>query len=97
MAAQPIDLIDASGTITSGGTAQTAAAARQDRRYLLLQNCSDTDMWVNFGTTAVATQPSIKVVAGASIEFSAAQGVCPRGLVSVIGAVTGKIFTLKEA
>lgn len=91
-------LTDHSGTITLGGTAQTAAGANGGRQYLLLQNNSDTTMWVNIGVTAVATQPSIQVVAGASLEFAGpSTGVVPTGLISVIGATTGKTFTLKTA
>jgi hypothetical protein len=99
MAAIPVAaLTDGSGTITSGGAAQTAAPANPGRQYLLLQNVSDTTMWVNIGVTAVANQPSIQVVAGAALEFSAGgTGVVPTGLISVIGATTGKAFTLKTA
>lgn len=90
-------LDDKSGTITAGGTAQTAAAAKAYRKYLLIQNISDTTMWVNFGITAVANQPSIQLVAGASLELGGNTGVCPNGLISVIGATTGKAFVIKEA
>lgn len=86
--------VDRSGTITSGGAAQTAAAANTTRSYLLIQNVSDTDMWVNFGVTAVANQPSILIVAGGSYENP--PHWCPTGLISVIGATTGKAFTIKE-
>jgi len=88
-------LTDRSGTITSGGSAQTIAAANASRKYLLFQNNSDIDMWINFGVTAVANQPSIKIVAGGYYENPA--HFCPSGLVSVIGATTGKTFTCKEA
>ena len=86
---------DRSGTITSGGTAQTLAAALATRRYFLFQNNSDIDMWINFGATAVASQPSIKILAGGSYENPA--HFCPNALISVIGATTGKTFTAKEA
>jgi len=86
--------VSKSGSITSGGAAQTAAAANPSRSYLLIQNVSDTDMWVDFGATAVADQPSIKIVAGGSYENP--PHWCPTGLISVIGATTGKTFTIKE-
>lgn len=86
---------DRSGTIASGGVAQQVAAANAARRWFLFQNNSDTDCWINFGVTAVANQPSIKIVAGQSYENP--PQFCPVGLISVIGATTGKTFTCKEA
>lgn len=85
---------DRSGTITLGGTAQTIAAANAARKYLLIQNSSDTDMWCNFTTTAVNSQPSFKIPAGAG--FFMESGYVSTELVSCIGATTGKIFTAKE-
>jgi hypothetical protein len=91
-------LVDGSGTITLGGTAQTVFAANISRQYLLIQNVSAEDMWVNFGIAAVANQPSIKLVAGASVEFSVGgTGVVPTASVSVIAATTGSAFTAKQA
>jgi hypothetical protein len=93
----PTTLVNRSGAVTTGGTAQTAAAQFLSRRYFLFQNISDETMWVNFGVTAVADQPSISVVAGGALEFGAHTGVCPNGFVSVISATTGKKFVCKEA
>ncbi len=94
-ATTPGALTDRSGTITTGGTAQQIMAANAARRYLFIQNNSDTGLWYNLGVTAVASQPSIFLAAGASYENPA--HFCPSGLVSVIGATTGKIFSAKEA
>lgn len=91
-------LIDGSGSIATGGTAQQVFTQNTGRQYFILQNISSGDLWVNFGTTAVQDQPSIKLVAGASLEFSAAgTGVVPTALVSVIGATTGQKFVAKQA
>lgn len=87
-------LTDRSGTITSGGTAQTIMAANATRRYLLIQNSSDTAMWCNFTTTAVASQPSFTLIAGAS--FVMENNAVSTEAISCIGATTGKIFTAKE-
>ena len=95
LATKAIEFTDRSGSITAGGTAQTAAAANPARRYIVLQNTSDTVMWYNFGVTAVASQPSFSLAAGARVEF--AGPLIPTALLSVIGATTGKIFTCKEA
>ncbi len=83
-----------SGTITSGGTAQTIMSANATRKYLLIQNTSDTTMWCNFTTTAVATQPSFQLIPGASFTM---EGLAVSSeAISCIGATTGKIFTAKE-
>lgn len=85
---------DRSGAITAGGTAQWAVVSPNlNRRYFVFQNHSDTDMWINEDTVAVAGQPSIKVAAGGYYEPL----VPPLGKISVICATTGKQFTCKEA
>lgn len=91
----PGALTDRSGAITTGGTAQQVAASNATRKYFFFQNNSDTDMWINFGVTAVATQPSIKIAAGGNYENPS--HFCQNALVSVICATTGKTFTSKEA
>lgn len=93
-------LNDYSGSITAGATAQQLIAANSARRYLIIQNISDTAMWVNFGTTAVGDQPSIKLPAdsgsgGGSLVFEGS--FVPSGLVSLMCATTGKKFVCKEA
>lgn len=97
MAAQPGgNFMDHSGSITLGATAQTIATQNSGRQFLLFQNISDTTMWLNFGTTAVSDQPSIRIDAGVSIILDA-DGVVPTGLVSLMCATTGKKFVCKEA
>jgi len=89
-------LTDKSGTITSGGSAQQAAAANAARRYLLVSNPSAAeDLWFNLGTAAVANQPSIRLPPGTAWESPSS--FCPTGLVSVIAATTSHAFTVKEA
>ncbi len=83
-----------SGTITLGGTAQTAVAINTSRKYLVIQNTSDTDLWFNFTTTATADQPSFKLIPSAS--FVMESSFISTELISVIGATTGKSFTIKE-
>lgn len=88
---QSANFTDNSGSITLGATAQTVAAANARRSYFFFLNISDTDMWLNFGATAVADQPSIKILAGGFYEPL----VVPLNLVSVICATTGKKFVCK--
>lgn len=84
---------DKSGTITSGGVAQTIAAANASRHGFLIQNNSTGDLWLNT-ITAVASQPSIWLPAGSYFEFPP-NGV-PLTLISLYGATTGQAFTAKE-
>ena len=83
-----------SGTITLGGTAQTLAAANANRRGFYFQNVSDTDMWIRFNGTAAATQPSLKIPAGALYEPPV--GGIKLTAISVFCATTGKAFSSEE-
>lgn len=85
---------DGSTTITTGGTSQTVFAANNNRRYLEIQNISDTTMYVNFGAAAVADSNSFKLVAGA--VYVNASNYCPQGIVTIICATTGKAFVAKQ-
>jgi hypothetical protein len=87
-------LTNRSGTITLGGTAQTLAAVNATRRYLFIQNLSVGDLWLNFTTTAVAAQPSIKLAAGDSFVMEGS--FVSTELVSVFGATTGQAWAAKE-
>lgn len=89
-------LRNGSGTIASGGTAQQVFAACESRTYLLVQNLSDTVMYLDFGTDAAAAAGSILLAAnGGSYECPA--DFCPTQRVSIFCATTGKAFTAKEA
>jgi len=88
-------LTDRSGTITTGFTAQQAAAANTSRHYLFIQNPSTApgSLWFSTVATAVAASPSIELVPGASYETGS---FVPTGAVSVIAATTGHAFTARE-
>ena len=83
---------DKSGTITTGGVAQTVAAFNDARRGFWFYNVSDEDMWISEQGTAAASQPSIKIPAGALYEFP----VVPNSAISVFAATTGKAFSARE-
>jgi hypothetical protein len=87
-------LTDRSGTVTTGSTAQQVAAANASRSYFFFQNVSTSDLWLNFGTPATASQPSIKIVSGASFTFESR--FVSTELISVYGATTTQAFTAKE-
>lgn len=99
----PGAVTDRSGSIAAGATAQTLATSNAARRYLVIQNLATETLWVNFGVTAVADQPSIALRAcavagdgsGGSITYDA--GFAPPSLVSIIGATTGSKYAAKEA
>jgi hypothetical protein len=87
-------LTDRSGTITTGGTSQQVMAANTNRKYLLIQNESTGDLWINFGVAAVATQPSIRL--GQWDAFVMEEGFISTQTLNVIGATTAQAFTAKE-
>lgn len=88
-------LTNISGSIAAGATAQTISAATPARRYFFIQNLdASEDLWINFGTAAVADQPSIKIEAGGS--FSMEDSFVSTQLISVIAATTGHKYTAKE-
>jgi hypothetical protein len=86
--------IDHSGTLTSSNVAQTVMAANNSRKSLLIQNNSSQTVWINFGTSAVFSQPSIKLEAGAGYVMDNFD-ISPESI-SVIGSVTGQSYTAKE-
>jgi hypothetical protein len=83
---------DRSGSITTGGTAQTLAALNNARRGLTIQNISTADMWINEtgGTAAANTAGSFQLTAGNTAYISTRQAV------SIIGATTGQKFSATE-
>ena len=93
---------DASGSITTGGTAQTALAANPTRRFLRIENppSATESLFVRYGGTASvnsSTPDSTELAPGASDEYWSVggSGYVPGGLVSVIAATTGHKFVLK--
>jgi hypothetical protein len=83
-----------SGTIATGGQAQTLAAANTSRNGLWVQNLSTGDLWLSDVGTAAAGQPSMKLPPGAYYEFPP-NGV-PTTALSVYGATTGQAFAARE-
>jgi hypothetical protein len=85
-------LTDRSGSIASGGNAQTLAAANAGRKGYWIQNNSSGDLWLSTEAAAVAGQPSLRLRAGALYE----PPVVSTGAISVIGANTGQAFSARE-
>lgn len=83
-----------SGTITSGGVAQTPTTAKP-RKCLAFQNLSTGDLWWrDDGGTAAATQPSKWLPAGSYYEYPAF--MVPNTAISFFGATTGQAFQITE-
>lgn len=87
-------LTNRSGTITTGGTAQSLFPANLVRQGGLIQNLSASDLWVNDLGAAAATQPSIRVPPGALYEWPL--HAVPVTAVSIFGATTGQAFSARE-
>jgi hypothetical protein len=92
--ASRVTYTDKSGTVTSGGAAQTLAAANASRRGFWIQNQSTGDLWISSVGTAAATQPSLKIAPGYLYECPA-HGV-PVTAISIYGATTGQAFAARE-
>lgn len=80
-------------TITTGGASQAVFAANSNRRYLLIQNQSDTDMYINFGAVAAAGTTSVKIIPGSSYQDNQNP---PTTTVTIVCATTGKAFAAKQ-
>lgn len=87
------NLTDASGTITTGGTAQTLLASNGSRKGCSVQNLSTQDLWISNVGTAAASKPSQWVPPGSewSCPFNTATAA-----ISIFGASTGQAFTARS-
>ena len=84
-----------SSTITTGGTSQQVAASNTSRKYFLIQNISDTDMYLGVGYTPTTTTGILLAKSGSGITFES--GFIPTSAINVLCATTGKAFVALEA
>ena len=92
------EFTDYSGTISTGNMSQVVINKVLNRNYILIQNVSDTDMWINFGAAANIGAGSIKLLPNGSYELVATTGgYINIDAVNIICSVAGKEFTIKEA
>ena len=90
-------IADASGAITTGGTAQTALAAQYQRRYLFILNPSTATetLWINLvGTATVNGEATGSVPMAPGQSFVWEDSLVPANAISVLGATTGHKFTI---
>lgn len=91
------------GSFINGPTGTTGAnvseeifSANANRRAFFFQNQSSQNLFIDFGTgVAILGPPSIKILPGGS--YSLGSTFIETGKVSVIGSVTGLIFSAKQA
>ena len=88
-------LLDRSGTIVTAGVAQTLMPANPDRCYLVVQNISNSDLWIRDGAlAAIGVAGSIRITPGG--EFAMQGSFVPSQFFTVIGPVSGQAYTAKE-
>jgi hypothetical protein len=92
--AQRGTLTDRSGTVATGGVSQQVMAANTARKYLLFENVSTEDKWINFTTAATAAQPSILIKPNGSYELEG--NYITTEAMNVISASTSSPYTAKE-
>jgi hypothetical protein len=86
---------DGSGTVATGGSAQTLFGGIAPANGFLVQNNSSAVLWVSDAGTAAADGASIQVLANGGI-FATPSGYKPAGAVSLFGATTGQAFAARR-
>lgn len=77
-------------------TSAQVASANTYRKYFYFQNLDATiAQFINFGAAATAGSGSIKVAAGASVQFTIGE-FCPTDAINVIAASGTPAYTAKE-
>jgi len=87
-------LTDGSGAITTASTNQQIFAANSARKYLLIQNSSLYDMWINFTSAATLSQPSLLVTPGSA--FTMENNFISIEAINIICATPTAAYTAKE-
>lgn len=90
---EQIHFKNCSGTTT--GVNQLVVAANKQRRGIMIQNISDTDMYISFGVAATAGAGSFLLPKNGGMWTSPPHGV-PVGALNLICASASKAFTAKE-
>lgn len=80
--------------ITGAGASQQVFPAKANRRYVFIQNTSDTTMRVNYGAPATLTNVSVEVLAGGILTFESLFQTTQE--ITIICSVALKEFVAKE-
>jgi hypothetical protein len=86
---------DGSGTVATGGSAQTLFGGAAPVNGFLVQNNSSAALWVCDTGVAANGGASIQLAANGGL-FATPPGYKPAGAVSLYGATTGQIFTARR-
>jgi hypothetical protein len=86
---------DGSGTLATGGSAQTLFGGIVPASGFLVQNNSSAALWISDVGTASAGGASIQLAANGGI-FASPSGYNPAGAVSLFGATTGQVFAARR-
>jgi hypothetical protein len=86
-------LNDYSGSITTASTSYDVVGTNASRRYALVQNISDTGMWLGIGTAATTTS-GIFLASNSGIVWES--GFLPTATLSILCTTSGKRFVVKE-
>ncbi len=95
MTSQPRQL--AHDLVSVGTSTGELAAANANRTYLLLQNDSDTDIYIKFGAAAVVGEGIRLNLGGGSLEISGGNGNLDTRVVNAICLSASKDMLVTEA
>jgi hypothetical protein len=86
---------DGSGTVATGGSAQSLFGGIVPANGFLVQNNSSAALWVSDVGTAAAGGASIQIAPNGGV-FATPSGYKPAGAVSLYGATTGQAFAARR-
>ncbi|SRR5258706_5748438 len=89
------------GTALAGTASGTILAANTNRKYLYIQNDSDTVVYLSFGTAAAVLNKGVRLsgttLAGNTYEMSKEKGNVFTGVIMGIASAASKTILLTEA
>jgi hypothetical protein len=87
--------VDGSGTVATGGSAQTLFAGAVPANGFLVQNNSSAALWVSDVGAASNGGASIQIAANGGV-YATPSGYKPAGPVSLYGGTTGQAFAARR-
>lgn len=90
-------ILDLSGTIATGGTAQALVASNQNRKGYSVMNLSSGNLFVNdVGGTAVSSTTGASITIPPGSLYESPPNQIPIQAISIIGATTSQAFAARE-
>lgn len=87
--------VDGSGSVATGGGAQTLFGGTVPANGFLVQNNSSAALWICDTGTASTGGASVQLAANGGL-FATPSGYKPVGAVSLYGATTGQVFAARR-